>query len=156
MITIVTGYPGSGKSTYARSQADARGVVVVDLDAIVSALTEVEAHSVQPDMRIVLAVNDCIWQIAEACDARGLDAYIIRTAPSEAEFSQHGKYCARVCVNTPREVCRSRCELRSDFDADKFARACERVDEFMRLHGNQFRKVSGVECTGKGDTNRSV
>lgn len=143
MITMIVGYPGSGKSTYAYGHAGEKGAVV-DLDAIACALIGGEVHAAQADMQVTLAVNECMWQIADALDRWGKDAYVIRTAPGSAEYAQQGKHCARVYIDTPREVCRERCSARGDYDAEKFAKACGRVDAFMRAHGREFRIVSGV------------
>lgn len=141
MITMISGYPGSGKSTYARNSAG-NGGVVVDLDAIVSALTGNAVHDSQADERVVLAVNDCIWELAEACDRRGLDVYVIRTAPGALEFEQYARHCARVYMDIGKELCRERCRQRGDYDAEAFEYACWRADKLMRAKGGQFRRVS--------------
>lgn len=143
MITMISGYPGSGKSTLAYTLARQCDGVVLDLDAIVGAIIGRDIHEAQPDMRVVMGVNDCMWALAEALENRGVDVYIIRSAPGVEEFEQHGRSCARVYVDTPRGVCRTRCAERGDYDEQRFERACSRVDEFVRMYGHVVRRVSG-------------
>lgn len=143
MITMICGYPGSGKSTLAYALAGKKGGAALDLDALTSAVLGDEPHGAQRDMRVVMGVNDCMWALAEALDARGVDVAIIRQAPGAEEFARHGRYCARVYVDTPKEVCRERCRQRADYEQQRFDRACARVDDFMRMHGHAVRRVSG-------------
>lgn len=149
MITMITGYPGSGKSTLAYALAKQHGGVALDLDAIVGAMIGEQIHEANPDMRVVMGVNDCMWALAEALDARGVDVYIIRHAPGAGEFERYGKFCARIYVDTPRTTCQKRCAERGDYDRQRFGRACDHVEDFMRMYGREMRRIPGETKEGK-------
>ena len=85
MITMICGYPGSGKSTLAEQLARESGGAVLDLDALVAAMTGVEIHVQQLDRRVVYAVDQYVWQLARDIENRGVDVYVIRTAPGAIE-----------------------------------------------------------------------
>jgi len=144
MITMISGYPGSGKSTLAKRLAREHGGAALDLDEIANLITGGTIHDARPDIRATLGVNACMWQLADALAAQGLDVFIIRHAPGVAEWEAHAKYCARIHVDTPKDVCRARAEKRGDFDAERFERACARVDEFLTLYGGKLRHVPGT------------
>ena len=135
MITMVCGYPGSGKSTLAKRLARKAGGAVLDLDALVAAMTGVEIHAEPLDRRVVFAIDRYIWQLAREIESRGMDVYVIRTAPGPIEHEEYARFCGRIYVDTPVEVCRERCRARGDYDPEAFEAARMRVDAYMRLYG---------------------
>ena len=154
MITMIWGYPGSGKSTLAEQLARAftRGAVL-DLDALVAAMTGVEIHAEQQDRRVVFAVDQYVWQLAREIENRGMPVYVIRTAPGAIEHEEYARFCARIYVDTPLEVCRERCKARGDYDPEGFEAARRRVDEYMRAYGASTRRTKGwiTDRAGAGD-----
>lgn len=144
MITMIWGYPGSGKSTLAEQLARSftRGAVL-DLDALVAAMTGVEIHAEQPDRRVVFAVDQYVWQLAREIENRGMPVYVIRTAPGAIEHEEYARFCARIYVDTPLEVCRERCKARGDYDPEGFEAARRRVDEYMRFYGDRTKRIRG-------------
>ena len=147
MITMICGYPGSGKSTLAERLARESGGAVLDLDALVAAMTGVEIHVQQLDRRVVYAVDQYVWQLARDIDNRGMDVYVIRTAPGAIEHEEYARFCARIYVDTPVEVCRERCRARGDYDPEGFETARRRVDEYMRAYGGHTRRFDGFAKT---------
>lgn len=141
MITMICGYPGSGKSTLAERLARESGGAVLDLDALVAAMTGVEIHVQQLDRRVVYAVDQYVWQLARDIENRGVDVYVIRTAPGAIEHEEYARFCARIYVDTPVEVCRERCRARGDYDPEGFETARRKVNLYMSAYGANMRKM---------------
>lgn len=143
MITMICGYPGSGKSTLAERLARESGGAVLDLDALVAAMTGVEIHVQRLDRRVVYAVDQYVWLLARDIENRGVDVYVIRTAPGAIEHEEYARFCARIYVDTPVEVCSERCRARGDYDPEGFEAARRRVDEYMRAYGARTTRMRG-------------
>lgn len=132
MITVIAGYPASGKTTCARKLAAESGGVVMDLDALAAAVVGTDIHAREAgDRRVALAINGVFWRLAEALEARGLEVYAIRTAPGEAEYIQHVRHCARIVMIRDKRACLADAAARPDFDRDNFEAACRAVDDML-------------------------
>lgn len=134
MITVIAGYPASGKTTLARELAKKDGAaVVVDLDAITAALIGMDPHTKPASQRrLALAVNEIFWELAESLDRHGLQVYAIRTAPGAVEWETHVRYCARIFLRRDKTACRADAAMREDFDHENFEAACAAVDRMPK------------------------
>lgn len=88
MIHVVTGPPCAGKSTFVAENAG-EGSVRVDYDAIAVALGSGNDHAAPYEIgRCALAAREAA--IKEATDL-GTEAWVIHTAPSEAQRREYSK-----------------------------------------------------------------
>jgi hypothetical protein len=113
MISIVTGAPCSGKSTYIREHAKP-GDVVIDLDPLSRALTigAEDGHFV-PEYIGHIAVGARNGAVKRALRLReqrdGVDVYIVHTAPKPADLAIYRSFrCNIVNLDPGKEVCLER------------------------------------------------
>ena len=89
MITVVTGPPAAGKSTYVNDNAPA-GALRVDFDAIAQALTtgEPDPHDhPEPIRRATHVARDAV--IEHALDDPGVDVWIIHSSPTQEQLEKY-------------------------------------------------------------------
>jgi len=117
LITIVTGPPCSGKSTYIREHAQA-GDIVIDMDRIALAIT---AEGTQPFeysekvRKVARAARGAAVResLAIAQGERYLGVYIIHTDPSPDQRMMYRAANARLIeMNPGKEVCLERLKSR--------------------------------------------
>ena len=113
MITVVSGAPCSGKSTYIREHAKP-GDIVIDLDPLSRALTVgyEDGHMV-PDYVAHVALGARSGALKRALRLRerrdGVRVFVIHTAPKPQDLSAYRVYKAEIVVMDPgREVCLER------------------------------------------------
>jgi len=132
-VTIVSGPPGSGKSTYAKNHAQP-GDHVIDFDDF---MRSVGGQKWDTNSEIVQAAfklrNQAIHDLATATRGR---AWLIVTAPSAAERKEWCRQLLRaksIVLDVDRETCKAR--INSDPDR-KFAvkRMCTAVDEWWAMY----------------------
>jgi dephospho-CoA kinase len=117
MITIVTGPPCSGKSTYIRQHAKA-GDIVIDMDRLALALTAEDTKPFEYSdkvRKIARAARGAAVReaLAIAQGERYLGVYIIHTDPSPDQRMMYRAANARVVeVNPGKEVCLERLKSR--------------------------------------------
>jgi dephospho-CoA kinase len=117
MITIVTGPPCSGKSTYIREHAKA-GDIVIDMDRLALALTAEDTKPFEYSdkvRKIARAARGAAVReaLAIAQGERYLGVYIIHTDPSADQRMMYRAANARVVeVNPGKEVCLERLKSR--------------------------------------------
>jgi hypothetical protein len=90
-LTIVTGPPCGGKSTYVRDHA-ATGDIIIDLDRIGLAITttDIEHHDYPlPVRRVAMTVRDYAIQAA-LNQADRTNVWIIECAPDRSRYDRHG------------------------------------------------------------------
>lgn len=75
-VTVITGMPGSGKTTYALNHKD-KCDIMLDLDLLYAALTGDDAHAQKPD-DIALFINDLMRASAHRAKEQGLNVWLIR------------------------------------------------------------------------------
>lgn len=117
MITVVTGPPCSGKSTYIREHA-AVDDIVIDLDVLALALTSegMESHGYSEQVRRVardarLAAVKSAIRLAQG--ERYLGVWIVHTDPSVEDRRGYRAVNAQVVeVNPGKDVCLRRLEFR--------------------------------------------
>lgn len=111
-LTIVTGPPASGKTTYVLSQAKP-GDVIIDLDRIAAALAAPGADSHQHG-DAVKRVAHRIRQgaIAEALrHCRDVDVWVIHSTPRPEARAKYDRHAATyVTVDPGRDVVLARCD----------------------------------------------
>lgn len=110
-VFVISGAPGSGKSTYVQ-KAKKNGDLVVDLDLIASALQgSTERHpDFEPVMDAVLATRDAIYKTIENRKGKWNNAYVITSNPSDLFVTAlAGKLSAEVVkMDTSLEECKNR------------------------------------------------
>lgn len=96
MLTVVTGPPCSGKTTYVRQYA-LPGDVIIDLDAIAQALGSPVTHDHEPGIRKVAleARAAAIKMAISRHQHHGARAWIIESAPDQARRSWYASRDAR-------------------------------------------------------------
>jgi dephospho-CoA kinase len=117
MITIVTGPPCSGKSTYIRQHAKP-GDIVIDMDRLALALTAEDTKPFEYSdkvRKIARAARGAAVReaLAIAQGERYLGVYIIHTDPSGDQRMMYRAANARVVeINPGKEVCLERLKSR--------------------------------------------
>ncbi len=110
-VFVISGAPGSGKSTYVQ-KAKKSGDLVVDLDLIASALQGLtDSHpDYEPVMDAVLATRDAIYKIIENRKGKWNNAYVITSNPSDLFVTTlAGKLSAEVVkMDASLEECKNR------------------------------------------------
>lgn len=108
MIHVITGAPCSGKSTYARENAQP-GDVVVDFDAIADALGNPTPYEPPENIRkCALAAREAV---IDACIDGDMESWIIHTNPSDAQRAAYMDAGAEfVEMGTDMETCLERAE----------------------------------------------
>lgn len=91
-VFVISGAPGSGKSTYVESQKQ-KGDLVVDLDMIAAALQgERTAHpDYTPVMDAVMAAREAVYRVVESRQGQWNRAYIITSSPNKAQVNELAK-----------------------------------------------------------------
>lgn len=110
MVTVVTGPPCSGKSTYVRERAR-RGDVVIDLDRIALALTSEDTLHHEYDETIrALAVHVREAALRAVLGAAGqVTAWVIDSSPSPERRRQYRMVGAEIVALDPGiDVCLDR------------------------------------------------
>ena len=143
MITIVTGLPGSGKSTWAWAQAAGTGGYVLDADAVLAAMAGVEIHAKTYPRRDFTALTTLFWNLANELDAEWRNIYLIRALPSDYELMLHAAGCKMVWVETRPELCQTRCAERLADRSTGWDEMLARRNEFLKNHGAELTMVSG-------------
>lgn len=107
MLTIVTGAPCAGKSTYCAENAN--GSIVVDFDKLALALGAEESHNAQGEIKqaAFTARSSVISEILE----KGYSAFIIHTFPSEEQIAAYENAGAEfVTLDPGKDECLRRAE----------------------------------------------
>jgi hypothetical protein len=108
-LTVVTGPPAAGKTTWVAERAR-HGDVVIDLDALAAALTPGGDGHRHPRPVLRCAQRARQAAIDEALrHCRDTDVYVIHTQPSARAMARYTEHGARVIVRDPgREVVEQR------------------------------------------------
>jgi hypothetical protein len=143
VITVITGPPCSGKTTYAREHAGP-GDVIVDFDVIAQALGSAAAHDHDPRLREIAAAA---WSAAvdRAAGRTGIAVWIIDARPTPRRRRQYRLARARiVSLGAPAAELHRRADA-DHRDAEFRHRA---IDAFMAApHGR-------VATTAHGEAER--
>lgn len=129
VITVVTGPPCSGKTTYIREHAKP-GDIVIDFDVIARALGSTSAHDHDPRLREITAAA---W--AAAVDQLvtrypGMRAWVIDSRPGRARQAAYQRARARIVkLDAPAAELHRRAEADSRGDD-----AHRRIDEWTSRH----------------------
>lgn len=89
-VVVVTGAPGSGKSTYVAKESTGRDLVV-DLDLICKAITG-SGNSTHSDftsvLPVALKIRDVLYTAIKNHEGDWKKAYVITSAPSRSNISE--------------------------------------------------------------------
>lgn len=115
MIKLVTGLPGSGKTTYVKRHMRANDCAY-DVDYLAAAFRCNEAHRYRNQIDIINMVNDMLLSIIDNYSLYGLnDIYVIRTAPSHKECEYMAdKGADLIILDVPISECMERIKDRND------------------------------------------
>ena len=104
-VTLVWGPPCAGKNTYVREHA-ARGDLVVDFDALITALGGAGSHD-QPAGLVPFAFEAANAVLRRVADSKGDvgRVWVIRSAPRRVDRKG---FDVRVCLLPPKQVCLER------------------------------------------------
>lgn len=126
MLTVITGAPCAGKSTYAR-QHRRPGDIVIDFDDLAQALGSGVTHDHADHIREVAAAA---WSSAVREAIRqhraGRRVWIVDTRPSAHRREDYDRAGARMVVLTVGAA-----ELHRRADADRSPSAHRRIDEYL-------------------------
>lgn len=118
MITVVSGPPCGGKSTFVR-EASSPGDIVIDMDKIALALTtdDVGHHDYSPEVRQVAraARRAAVQEAMRVAQLSRVNVWIIHTDPSPDWKRRYRVVSARMEVVDPgKDVCLSRLASRPE------------------------------------------
>lgn len=135
MITVVCGYPGAGKTTYAKKHKKYNDVML-DLDLIYSAITNNKMYEEIRPRNIVEYINDFIKASIYKSKEYSFDIWLIRCCPDDIEMDILKDNNAKIIwLDTDREECRRR--LYNDNRLLKgFDFICNRIDNQRRRMWN--------------------
>jgi hypothetical protein len=133
MITIVTGAPCSGKTTYVFENAKS-GDVIIDMDRLALALTtdDIQDHNYSPEVRRVAmearaGAIKIAFRIASVARA---NIWIVHTRPDPVAMRNYRLASARMVeVNPGLEVCLKRLEQRPQANKEQVYQA---IKEWFR------------------------
>lgn len=131
-VFVISGAPGSGKSTHVR-QNKKNGDLVVDLDLLASALQgDSMAHpDYMPVMDAVMAAREAIYQTIEARNGKWKRAFVITSSPDkEAVEGLANRFGAKVIqMQTSKNECIDR--IRTDPARTNVDRDVELVEKWF-------------------------
>ena len=112
MITVVTGPPCAGKSTYVREWSE-KGDIIIDMDAIASAMTPFldDEHDYSNEVRLVAreARKGAIRSALGLGSMTRHNIWIIHTSPDREWLRRYRSFNARIKTIDPgRDVCMTR------------------------------------------------
>ena len=116
MITVVTGAPCSGKSTFVTENAKS-GDLIIDMDRLALALTtaDIESHAYSPEVRIVArsAREGAVRGALRIASVARANVWIVHTRPNAVDLRKYRLASARLVVIDPGiDVCLKRLEDR--------------------------------------------
>ena len=130
MISVVTGAPCSGKSTFVSENARS-GDLIIDMDRLALALTtdDVASHSYSPEVRSV-AIAARAGAVKKALSIGSFtraNVWIIHTQPDADDLRSYRLASARMVeINPGFEVCMKRLEERPRANRDVVAVAIKK------------------------------
>jgi hypothetical protein len=102
-VTLVSGPPCAGKSTYVAERVRP-GDVVIDYDALAVALGSPDSHDHPDELRLfVLTARNAV--VAEVSAHPGCRVWLIKGQPTQADLTMASE---RVVLDVPAEVCKAR------------------------------------------------
>ncbi|WP_052373779.1 AAA family ATPase [Nocardia otitidiscaviarum] len=101
MLTVITGPPAAGKTTYVRDHA-APGDIIIDLDAIAIALGSRHGHNHPRDIKTVAQAARTA-AIRAAANTRAT-TWLIHTAPTTEQLATYRAQGARIITVDPGEA----------------------------------------------------
>lgn len=114
-LIVISGLPGSGKSTFSRALAQRIPVLLMESDALRKALFGIPTHSPQESARLFRAVHALIEEFLQKGIPVLLDATNLQESHREPLYAIAERNKARlilVWVEAPEEVVRQRLERR--------------------------------------------
>lgn len=130
MLTVVTGAPCSGKTTYVRQHA-LTGDIIIDFDHLAQALGSAVDHGHSDDIAAVAAearhaaIGEAIRQ-----HQKGHRVWIVDTAPGEKRLRQYAIAGAKIARMDAEPA-----ELHRRADAERPATWHNRIDQWLATSG---------------------
>jgi uncharacterized protein len=126
MLTVITGAPCAGKSTYARQYAMA-GDIIIDFDAIAQALGSPVSHGHDHHIaETAAAAWSAAIERAIEWHGRGHRAWIVDTSPTDFRRRRYERAGARIVTVTA-----DRAELHRRADAERPTSWHAQIDQFL-------------------------
>ena len=157
VLIVVSGLPGTGKSSFSNRLAERVPVVVVESDAMRKAMVPSPLYTAEESARLFQAIHGLIDLLLERCVPVLLDATSLVEADREHLYQIAGRHSAKVIlvrVEAPPEVVRQRLERRAK-DAHGHADADWEVYQRMRPSQEPIRRNHMVVDTS-GDIGPAV
>lgn len=153
-VVIIAGAPGSGKSTMVKKQRKS-GDIIIDLDAIASALSGFPEHHPKPSnvLSLSLAVRNHLYKLVFSRDSSMRSAqtvWVITTQSSvtgRQAIAELVKADNIIVLDTPADICRERIAARPVCNRE---RLLERVAEWERnfhIGKNETAVKHGAGCS---------
>lgn len=131
---IVCGPPASGKTTYVK-QHMIPGDIVVDLDAIIDAISFRQGKEDMPDLLpVALGIRNYLYRVIDCSEVRSVHAWVIACLPTQKERDDLvERFDAELIhLDVPKEECLKR----AAYDGD-----CSRISLQVRIIEKYFEKV---------------
>ena len=111
MLTVITGPPCSGKTTYLR-QHRMPGDITIDFDDLAQTLGSPVHHGHSDDIRrVTIAARSAAIRAAIEAHQRGTRVWIVDMAPSQTRLDQYKRAGARmVKLSADREILHARAD----------------------------------------------
>lgn len=155
-LIVVSGLPGSGKTTFSRRLAQRLPVLLLESDALRKALFTTPTHSLQESARLFRAIHRLIEEFLQKGIPVLLDATNLQEVHREPLYAiaeRNRAHLILVWVEAPEEVVRQRLERRSrKEEASDFSDATWEVYLRMRTTAERPRRPYFVVDTSRDIT----
>jgi predicted kinase len=137
-VIIVSGAPGSGKTTYV-NKVKRPGDLIVDMDALYAAISGLPVHSADKTvLDIALQIRECLYDAIEnPIGSNWRRAFVITASPRRSEINELKKRlnASEVMMTTGRSTCIA--QIKNDPTRKG------REDEFIAIASQWYDEMEG-------------